>query len=144
MCSHGPPVSSFAITGYLTMPQSQDSVASKHKKRSFLSQPLVSISNSNERSTFVSSRNFKVFSKLMRRRLAPPKQPNNNVLHWLQAECPQDLVPKIIALAGPQTAASLAKTNRYWKAIMDEEETWRVLCEELYKVRNKIRDIAFF
>lgn len=74
----------------------------------------------------------------MRRRLVPTfsERPNNSVLQWLQTECPQDLVRKVIALAGPQTAASLAKTNQYWKAVMDEEETWRALCEELYKVSH--------
>jgi hypothetical protein len=62
----------------------------------------------------------------------------DNVMQWLQSDCPQDLVLRVLAFAGPQTASALSKTNRYWKEVMDEEQTWRVLCEQLYKVSDGI------
>jgi hypothetical protein len=57
-----------------------------------------------------------------------------NVLQWLQSFCPEDVLPKVLAFAGPQKTAALSKTNRHWHAVMQKEGTWRVLCEELYKV----------
>jgi hypothetical protein len=61
------------------------------------------------------------------------------VWEFLSDNCPQDVVPHILAFAGPQIAASLSKVNRYWKQVMDDEETWRVLCEDMYKVRKDTR-----
>lgn len=54
-------------------------------------------------------------------------------MHWLQSDCPHDLIPRVIAYAGPQTAAALSQTSKYWKEVMEQESTWRSLCEELYK-----------
>jgi hypothetical protein len=54
---------------------------------------------------------------------------------FLETECPQDVLPKILAYAGPKKAAALSKTNRFWKNVTSKEGTWRVMCEELYKVR---------
>ena len=113
----------------------QEDLAMRIKTRRILSRQLVPITNRKDPPTSV----YKLFSKLSFRwrRFAHTEYANTSntiVLQWLQIECPQDLVLKIIAWAGPQTASSLAKTNRYWKGVMDEEETWRALCEELYKV----------
>lgn len=57
-----------------------------------------------------------------------------NILQWLETCCPQDVLPKVLAFCGPQKTAALAKTNRHWRSIVRAEGTWRVLCEELYKV----------
>ena len=58
-------------------------------------------------------------------------------LEWLEKECPNDIVPKILAFCGPQKVAALSKTNKHWNAVVRHEQTWRVMCEELYKVRTK-------
>ena len=57
-----------------------------------------------------------------------------NVMHFLTGVCPEDVLPKILAFAGPQKTASLSKVNRVWRDVVADEWTWRVLCEELYKV----------
>ena len=61
-----------------------------------------------------------------------------NVMQWMQKDCPKDLVPLILAFAGPQKVAAIGKTNRFWYQVMDQEETWSRLCECLYKVRRMI------
>lgn len=58
-----------------------------------------------------------------------------NVVAWMQEECPSDILPKIVAYAGPQMAAVLNRTNRFWRQTFQDESTWRTMCEELYKVR---------
>ena len=58
---------------------------------------------------------------------------SNNLMEWLQDDCPQDLLPKILAFAGPQTLSSFARTNRHWNEIIQRESTWMIVCEELYK-----------
>ena len=57
-----------------------------------------------------------------------------NPLRFLQQDCPQDVLPLVLAFCGPQTAAVLQQTNRHWFTILQEEATWKVLCKELYKV----------
>ena len=57
-----------------------------------------------------------------------------NVVTFMQEECPYDVLPKIMAYAGPQMAAVLNRTNRFWRETFQEESTWRIMCEELYKV----------
>jgi F-box domain len=65
---------------------------------------------------------------------------SNNPLLWLEQDCPSDILPKILAYCGPQQVAALAKTNTTWQArIVGQEPLWRVLCEELYKVRERKR-----
>jgi hypothetical protein len=59
-----------------------------------------------------------------------------NVVVWMQEECPSDILPKIIAYAGPQMAAALNATNRFWRDTFQDDSTWRVMCEELYKVSS--------
>jgi hypothetical protein len=42
-------------------------------------------------------------------------------------------------------AMTLSKTNRFWKSLLEDDATWRVLCEELYKVRwNTVLWNGFF
>jgi len=57
-----------------------------------------------------------------------------SVMQWLQQDCPQDLLPKILAFCGPQQTSVLGQTNRFWRDVVKEEATWRTLCEDLYKV----------
>lgn len=58
-----------------------------------------------------------------------------NAVVWLQGnDCPMDVMPKILAYAGPQMAQTLSKCNHFWNNVMQDEATWRSLCEELYKV----------
>jgi hypothetical protein len=59
---------------------------------------------------------------------------DNALFRFLENECPQDVLPKILAYAGPRKAAALRQTNRFWKNVTNKEGTWRVMCEELYKV----------
>jgi hypothetical protein len=59
-----------------------------------------------------------------------------NVMEFLIDICPEDVLPKILAFAGPQKTAALSKVNRVWRDVIAEEWTWRVLCEDLYKVRS--------
>ncbi|GKY97959.1 hypothetical protein MPSEU_000753900 [Mayamaea pseudoterrestris] len=56
-----------------------------------------------------------------------------SLVHWLQSACPRDLLPKILALAGPQTTRSLYETNAHWKKLIEEEATWKILCMDSYK-----------
>ena len=62
---------------------------------------------------------------------------------WLQDDCPIDLLPLILAFAGPQTMSALARTNRFWNEIIQKESTWKTVCEELYKVRNMFQIVPF-
>jgi hypothetical protein len=57
-----------------------------------------------------------------------------NVMHFLTDICPEDILPKILAFAGPQKTAALSKVNRAWRDVIANDWTWRILCEELYKV----------
>ena len=58
-------------------------------------------------------------------------------MEFLELACPEEVLPKVLAFAGPQTTAALAKTNSTWKKfIVDTDSTWKVLCQELYKVRK--------
>lgn len=69
---------------------------------------------------------------------------SSNVMDWLQSgECPSEILPNILAYAGPQVAASLSKTNHFWNDLLNEEAAWRVLCEELYKVRQCVELFVF-
>jgi hypothetical protein len=64
------------------------------------------------------------------------EQSTPNVMEFLIDVCPEDILPKILAFAGPQKTAALSKVNRVWRDVIDEDWTWRVLCEDLYKVRS--------
>jgi hypothetical protein len=68
--------------------------------------------------------------------------PPENVLQWLEASCPNDVVPKVLAFCGPQLTSTLMATNRYWfQLIAHNDGTWRSLCEGLYKVCRRICDV---
>ena len=56
------------------------------------------------------------------------------LMDWLQSDCPHELIPRVLAYAGPQAAAALSQTSKFWNEVMSLESTWRSLCEELYKV----------
>jgi len=78
----------------------------------------------------------KIKKYFMRRSLNSPRIPKintSNTLVWMQSYCPNDILPKILAYAGPQMFAALNQTSRFWHNLMQEESTWRVLCEDLYK-----------
>ena len=59
---------------------------------------------------------------------------DNNVMSWLETECPHDLLPRVLAFAGPQKTAALSRTCRFWRDVVDKESTWKTMCEEMYKV----------
>jgi hypothetical protein len=69
-----------------------------------------------------------------------------NVMQFLTDVCPEDVLPKILAFAGPQKTAALSKINRVWRDVIADDWTWRVLCEELYKVciRNNVASPLHF
>ncbi|GAX22970.1 hypothetical protein FisN_15Hh135 [Fistulifera solaris] len=88
-----------------------------------------------------SSRKIVSHSNQLRRWVPPLSRPPNpqsseappNVLEWLQSSCPADLIPKVLAFAGPQMMSRLNQTNRFFHETIQKDETWRVVCEELYK-----------
>ncbi len=90
-----------------------------------------------------SSRKIVSHSNQLRRWVPPLSRPPNpqsseappNVLEWMQSSCPADLIPKVLAFAGPQMMSRLNQTNRFFHETIQKDETWRVVCEELYKVR---------
>jgi hypothetical protein len=69
---------------------------------------------------------------------------NLQLMHFLIDVCPEDCLPKILAFCGPQRTAALARVNRVWRDVISEEWTWRVLCEDLYKVRPHVILFACF
>jgi hypothetical protein len=79
-----------------------------------------------------------LFSFLPSRRkppsLPPPTLDDMNLFSFLQDSCPSDLLPKILAFCTPQTVAALSRVNWTWYRLIMDDATWRVLCEELYKV----------
>jgi hypothetical protein len=60
---------------------------------------------------------------------------SSSVLQRIETNLPHDVIPKILAFCGPQTTAKLQRCSRFWYATISSDQTWRVLCEELYKVR---------
>jgi len=58
-----------------------------------------------------------------------------NIMHWMQYDCPKDVIPLVLAFAGPQKMATIGRINRFWRQVFDQEATWNRLCESLYKVR---------
>ena len=57
----------------------------------------------------------------------------DNVLQWMEWSFPEDVMPKILSFAGPQTTSILSRTNRHWNSLVCKESTWRVMCEDLHK-----------
>ena len=68
---------------------------------------------------------------------------NETLMQFLQEDCPEQVLPKILACCGPQQIAALNQTNKHWHSIIRKEATWKVLCEELYKVRRLIPEDSF-
>ena len=64
------------------------------------------------------------------------KQPYEklNVLQWLTVACPTDVLPHVLAFCGPQLTQQLQGVNRFWFKTIGNEATWRILCQDLYKV----------
>lgn len=56
-----------------------------------------------------------------------------NVLQWLCVSCPTDVIPHILAFCGPQMTSRLQRVSRFWHKAIQEESTWKILCEDLYK-----------
>lgn len=77
---------------------------------------------------------------LKRKPMALPASPENvDLMQFLQQDCPEDVLPKILAFCGPQKMAALSQTCTAWRDIILDDSTWRILCEDLYKVR--LRDM---
>jgi hypothetical protein len=120
-------------------------------KKSNLLQRLTPRRSSNQASPMTST-SFPSFrsstgsrSRHTRRSNAAASSPTSqNLMQWLQTECPQDLLPRILAFAGPQTASAFARTNKFWNEVAQKESTWRTICEELYKVRHCFSFRRFF
>jgi F-box domain len=55
-------------------------------------------------------------------------------VHYLKDGCPVEVLPLILAFCGPQQTMALSRVSKQWHALIDNERTFRVLCEELYKV----------
>jgi hypothetical protein len=58
-----------------------------------------------------------------------------NVMTWLEDDCPSEILPLILSYAGPQMTSTLSQINHFWYNTIQDDSTWRVMCEELYKVR---------
>jgi hypothetical protein len=56
-----------------------------------------------------------------------------------RGDCPSDVLPRILAYAGPQTTCQLQHCSRFFYNVLHRQGTWRILCEELYKVRRTTR-----
>lgn len=67
-----------------------------------------------------------------------------NIMHWMQNDCPNDVLPLVLAFVGPQKTAVIGRTNHFWRQILEQESTWRRLCEELYKVRTSFQVTLYF
>ena len=66
-----------------------------------------------------------------------------NVLSWMEESCPGDVLPHILAFSGPHIFQALSLTSKFWNGVMQEESTWRVFCEDLYKVRKQYNEEKF-
>eukprot|EP00522_Entomoneis_paludosa_P015589 CAMPEP_0172446726 /NCGR_PEP_ID=MMETSP1065-20121228/6265_1 /TAXON_ID=265537 /ORGANISM="Amphiprora paludosa, Strain CCMP125" /LENGTH=670 /DNA_ID=CAMNT_0013197915 /DNA_START=9 /DNA_END=2021 /DNA_ORIENTATION=+ len=65
--------------------------------------------------------------------MAQMNQRPKNALQWLSTACPTDVLPHILAYCGPQTTAKLRRVNKFWFRTVEQEATWKVLCQDLYK-----------
>ena len=61
-------------------------------------------------------------------------QKPKNVMQWLNSECPTDVLPHILAFCGPQMTNRLRQVNQFWRRTVQEEGTWKVLCQDMHKV----------
>ena len=65
-------------------------------------------------------------------------------MHWMQNDCPKDVVPLVLAFAGPQKIVTIGSINHFWRHVIEQEATWRQLCESLYKVRWIVIAVVHF
>jgi hypothetical protein len=82
----------------------------------------------------------KIGKALKQLRTGPPLKPVKevNVLEFLTQVCPDDIVPKILAFAGPQKMQVLGQVNKACRDVVNAEYTWRVMCEDLHKVSYRL------
>lgn len=66
---------------------------------------------------------------------SPPSEESMKLALFLSQQCPSDILPKILAYCTPQKIAALSRVNWQWNLMITDDATWRILCEELYKVR---------
>eukprot|EP00536_Pseudo-nitzschia_multiseries_P004865 jgi/Psemu1/189161/e_gw1.85.40.1 len=115
-----PPLSSTSgIDGFLDLSRKHPQYNTNNKNRSSI----------NHMETNCPSRHDSLPQALM---LADGKGPKN-IFHWMESDCPKDVLPLILAFAGPKKIATITRTNRFWRGVIQKEATWRRLCEELYK-----------
>lgn len=55
---------------------------------------------------------------------------------WLMESCPPDVFPKIMAFVGPESFSVFPQVHGFFQHLLEQDSTWKVLCEELYKVRS--------
>lgn len=82
---------------------------------------------------FVQHKSPKHSSKMRLPTKPQPFTAPENALTMMEKSCPMDVIPMIIAYAGPQTAQVLNQTSKFWHSVFENESTWKQLCEELYK-----------
>ena len=55
----------------------------------------------------------------------------SNLMSWLHDEAPEDILPKILSLAGPQATQSLSRVSKSWNKICtwsDVNFNWSIIC----------------
>lgn len=57
----------------------------------------------------------------------------SNLMSWLHNDAPEDILPKILSLAGPQTIQILSRVSKSWNNICLSETVFRSLCEDTGK-----------
>lgn len=58
---------------------------------------------------------------------------SSKAIKFLSSECPEDVLPLILAFAGPRQMSAFARTSKHWNQLVDKEVNYKVLCEELHK-----------
>lgn len=111
--------------------ESDSSIETENSPFASLTRKTAIVSNSSQSRRWISP-----FSRHQQNTAALSSEAPPNVLEWLQSSCPSDLIPKVLAFAGPQMMSRLNQTNRFFHETIQKDETWRVVCEELYKVRS--------
>lgn len=56
-------------------------------------------------------------------------------IRYMADDCPPEVLPLILAFCGPQQTKALSLVSKQFYAQINTERTFRVLSEELYKVR---------
>lgn len=58
---------------------------------------------------------------------------SRNALQWLSRDCPADVLPHVLSYCGPRMMVHIRRVNKFWRDIIEQESTWKVLCQDLYK-----------